>query len=75
MNMEHTLESVTKLSPQKNDVLVFRIRGQPLQEVMRRATAEFREHGIEAVLCFVEDDSDIYILDEARMAECGWVRS
>lgn len=73
--MELTLESITKLNPQKDDVIVCRLSQQPTPETMQGLIDLFRANGVDALLLFVEDDSDIYILDEGRMAKFGWVRS
>ena len=75
MDAADLLVRVEKLSPAKNEIIVLRVNGCPPPNVVVTLAESLRAHGIEALLMVLEDDSDLYVADEAAMAKMGWVRS
>jgi len=70
-----TCAEIKRLSPQKGDILVLRLEHGAAPEAIARLGYELREAGIESPFIIIEDDSDIYMLNEKMMRGFGWVRS
>lgn len=74
MDTAATVKAVQKLSPKAKEIVVLQMDRMLSQRDMVAITQQFREAGIESLLFFLEDESEIYVLDEERMATFGWVR-
>lgn len=72
---ELLVEQVKKLHLSASDILVARIpnwhRQIPQCQGLQRLLVE---EGINNLLLIVDDEADIYIIDEAFMNRCGWYR-
>jgi DNA-binding MurR/RpiR family transcriptional regulator len=74
MTVNDMILEVKKLSPQRSDVLVFRLDNEPDPERVLETVKILRQHDIRSVLLTIADDSDIYVLNEEMMNRMGWFR-
>ena len=72
--MELTIDAIKKLDPKKDEIIVVRTSNIPSGPEMCHWAAQLREQGIDSLLLFVDDESDIYVLDEGMMARFEWVK-
>lgn len=58
--------------PGKGDILVLRL-GHPITpEALQGFASMLHGEGLECVVMTIQDDSDLYCLNEAAMGELGW---
>lgn len=74
MNCPSCLSEIKKLTPQEGDVLVIRLPSLPPAEQVHTVSQQMRAQGIKSYLLVIDDDSEVYILDEAKMKHWGWIK-
>lgn len=77
MDIDLLLVEIKKLEPKRDTIVI--VRNLEMEPEMREAfmisvSRGMRDHEINALVFFLEDDSDIYMMDKEKMAEFGWVR-
>ena len=75
MTQEDVISQVSKLSLQRNDVLVLRSASEVHPHQVLHMVERLARRGLENLVFVVGDDSDICLFDEERMAQWGWIRA